>query len=144
MSSASVQVKGELVSEIGSGLLILLGVSRDDTNEDCLWLVDRVKKLRIFDDAEGKMNRSILETKGNALVVSQFTLFGTVKKGTRPSFNRAAPPEIAVPLYEKFIRELGTELGRQVAKGVFGASMAVKLVNDGPVTLILDSREKQF
>ncbi len=130
------------MGHIGKGLLVLLGVGQDDTDEDSRNLADRVCGLRIFEDDDGKMNRSLEETKGAMLVVSQFTLFGDCRKGRRPSFTQAAPPELAERLYETFVAEVGMR-GISVATGRFRARMEVALVNDGPVTLLLDSR-KQF
>jgi len=141
---ASVRVGTDSVGSIGPGFLVLLGVFREDTREDGDWLAGRLVKLRLFDDEAGKMNRSLLDTGGEVLVVSQFTLFGTIRKGTRPSYNRAAPPDLAVPLYEDFVAELLRLSVAKVETGEFGASMKVELVNEGPVTLILDSRERDF
>lgn len=141
---ASVSVGGETVGEIGAGMLILLGVENGDAERDLEWLVSRLARVRIFDDGEGKMNLSVRDVGGNALVVSQFTLFGSMKKGSRPSFNRAAVPADAVPLYEKFVSALSAALGKDVPTGRFGAMMDVELVNDGPVTLVLDSRAPEF
>ncbi len=141
---ASVSVGGNVVGEIGAGFLILLGVGQGDTEADADWLVARLQRVRIFEDDAGKMNLPIASVAGNALVVSQFTLFGTMKKGSRPSFNRAAAPAEAKALYEKFSQKLSAALGRTVANGVFGANMEVALVNDGPVTLVLDSKLPDF
>lgn len=143
VSEASVTIGGEKKSEIGRGLLLLLGIEKSDGEEDVDWLVRKVLALRIFPDAEGKMNRSLLDVEGDALVVSQFTLHARVRKGTRPSFERAAPPDFAIPLYEKFVDELGKEMGREVATGEFGAMMDVQLVNDGPVTIWIDSKNRE-
>lgn len=140
VKQASVTVGNELTGSIGNGMLILLGVETGDTRTDIEWLASRLARLRIFEDENGKMNLSIREVGGSALVVSQFTLFGSMKKGSRPSFNRAAVPAEAVPLYEAFVASLSETLGKPVATGKFGAMMDVALVNDGPVTLILDSR----
>lgn len=144
VKSASVSVGGNVVGEIGAGMLVLLGVENGDSERDVEWLVSRLARVRIFDDGEGKMNLSVRDVGGNALVVSQFTLFGSMKKGSRPSFNRAAVPAQAIPLYEKFIAELSAALGETVPTGRFGAMMDVALVNDGPVTLVLDSRAPEF
>lgn len=144
VSQASVQVDGKTTGAIGPGLLILLGIETGDDTAARDWLVDKIVKLRIFADAEDRMNRSLPDTGGEALVVSQFTLHGSLKKGNRPSFNRAAPPAEAERLYLDFVQTLGAALGKPVPTGVFGAMMAVSLVNDGPVTLILDSRQKDF
>ena len=140
VSSARVTVEGRTTGEIGPGLLVLLGVHRDDTPADAEWLCARIPRLRIFDDDTGQMNRSVLDVGGGILVVSQFTLHGSTRKGTRPSWNDAARPEQAIPLYEQACALLGAQLGRPVATGEFGAMMQVALVNDGPVTLVIDSR----
>lgn len=143
VSHASVTIEGVEKSQIGPGMLLLLGIEKEDVEEDVDWLVRKLLSLRIFEDDEGKMNRSILDTGGEALVVSQFTLHARVKKGTRPSFERAAPPDIAIPLYEKFINALETGLGRTVGTGEFGAMMDVALNNDGPVTIWIDSKNRE-
>jgi D-tyrosyl-tRNA(Tyr) deacylase len=143
VSSASVTVDGRTTGAIGPGLLILVGIEEADTPEDCEWLAQKVVRLRIFADADGQMNRSVTDIGGGILLVSQFTLHASTRKGTRPSFNQAARPETARPLYEEFGRQLGAALGRPVATGEFGASMEVSLVNDGPVTLILDSKRRE-
>lgn len=142
VTSACVQVDQRTVGEIGKGLMILLGVAREDAEPDASWLAEKVAALRIFQDPEGRMNLSIKETGGSALVVSQFTLMGDCRKGRRPGFDKAAPPDQAEKLYERFVELLRAELGPEleVATGSFGAYMSVSLVNDGPVTLILDSR----
>ena len=142
VSSASVTIDGAVRSAIGPGLLILLGVGNDDGDEDIDYLVRKTTGLRIFDDADGVMNRSILETGGDALVVSQFTLMASTRKGNRPSYVGAAGHETAVPLYERFCRQLSDALGREVGTGTFGADMQVALVNDGPVTICMDSKNK--
>ena len=144
VSRASVSVDGEVKGEVSRGLLLYLGVSVDDGEEDLSWLVPKIVSLRIFEDEEGKMNKSVKDADGGILVISQFTLFGNVKKGTRPSFNAAAPPEIAAQLYEKAIAELGRELGKEVPSGVFGATMEIDSINDGPVTIIIDSKNRKF
>ena len=138
VSSASVRVDGETVGAVERGVLVLLGVVRGDTRAEGEWLADKVARLRIFPDAEGKMNRSLQDVGGGALVVSQFTLAGDARKGTRPSYVRAAPPEVAEPLYEAFAAALAERIPGPVATGVFGAAMEVALVNDGPVTLWLE------
>ena len=138
VSSASVRVDGERVGAVERGVLILLGVVTGDAQAEGDWLADKVAALRIFPDADDKMNRSVRDVGGGALVVSQFTLAGDTRKGTRPSYSRAAPPSIAEPLYEAFAARLGTHLDGRVQTGVFGATMEVALVNDGPVTLWLD------
>jgi len=143
VSSARVTVAGEMTGEIGAGLLIFLGVAQGDTEADGDWLAPKIAALRIFEDDAGKMNSALTDTAGGALVVSQFTLLASTAKGTRPSFNAAAPPALAIPLYERFIRQLAAALGRPVATGRFGAMMEVALVNAGPVTLVLDSRIRE-
>jgi D-tyrosyl-tRNA(Tyr) deacylase len=143
VSAASVTVGERITGEIGPGFLILLGVEEGDTAADVAWLVGKILPMRVFEDEDGKMNRSILDTGGGALVVSQFTLHARTKKGTRPSFDRAARPEVAIPLYERFVAELSAGLGKPIATGEFGAMMKVALVNDGPVTILLDSRVKE-
>src|SRR5512133_616977 len=143
VSSARVTVAGEITGEIGRGLLVLLGVAQDDTDGHAAWLAAKISALRIFEDADGKMNRSVVDIAGGILVVSQFTLFASTRKGTRPSFNDAARPDIAIPLYEAFNRHASAALGRPVATGRFAAKMDVALVNDGPVTLIIDSQVRE-
>jgi D-tyrosyl-tRNA(Tyr) deacylase len=142
VSEASVRVGGRVVGETGPGFLILLGIEREDGEGDVAWLVGKILPMRVFEDEEGKMNRSILDIGGGALVVSQFTLHARTRKGTRPSFDRAARPEVAVPLYERFVSDLSRGLARPVATGQFGAMMEVSLINDGPVTILLDSRQR--
>ena len=143
VSAASVTIDGQIVATIGPGLLILLGVAAGDSTEDVGWLTQKIAALRIFEDPEGKMNLSVRDTGGEALVVSQFTLIASTRKGTRPSFNDAARPETAVPLYENFVHQLESTLGRPVPTGRFGAMMQVTLTNAGPVTLVLDSRLRE-
>ena len=143
VSSASVTVDGTITGQIGPGLLILAGIEHDDTADDLAWLVSKVTQMRIFADAEGKMNLSVKDSGGDLLVVSQFTLHASTKKGNRPSFIRAARPETAIPLYEQFLALLEAEMGKPVARGIFGADMQVALVNDGPVTICIDSRAKE-
>jgi D-tyrosyl-tRNA(Tyr) deacylase len=140
VSDASVAVEGEVTGAIGAGLLVLLGVHRDDTEAELAWLVNKVANLRIFADDEGRMNRSLLDVGGDALVVSQFTLYGDTRKGNRPSFVESAPPEQAEALYEAFVAALADCLSRPVPTGVFGAHMDVRLTNDGPVTLWVERR----
>ena len=139
VSRAKVTIAGETAGEIGPGLLVLLGITHDDTPEQARWLAEKIAGLRIFNDADGKMNRDVSEVGGGVLIVSQFTLYGDCRKGRRPSFMSAAPPAVAVPLYEEFINAVKA-LGVPVATGRFGADMQVELVNDGPVTVIVDSR----
>ena len=136
---ASVTVEGEVLGEIGAGMLILIGVAPEDDEVTAAWMVDRLAHLRIFPDERGRFDRSLVQVGGEALVVSQFTLFGDCKKGRRPSFTGAARPEHAEPLYARFCALLGEAIGKPVARGRFGADMAVSLVNDGPVTLTIDS-----
>jgi D-aminoacyl-tRNA deacylase len=143
VSEASVTIAGREKSRIGPGLLILLGIGHEDEVADIEWLVGKVLALRLFEDAEGKMNLSLLDVGGEALIVSQFTLHARVKKGTRPSFERAARPEVAIPLYEQFLTTFAAGLGKPVGSGEFGAMMQVALVNDGPVTIWLDSRNRE-
>lgn len=140
VSSASVKTGGEVSGQIGTGLLILLGVAKDDTAADCAWLAGKIAKLRVFPDESGQMNRAVTDIDGEILVVSQFTLHASVRKGSRPSYNDAAKPELAVPLYEEFILQMQTALGRRVQTGKFGALMKVALVNDGPVTILIDTK----
>lgn len=139
---ASVSIGGELHSAIQHGMLILVGIQADDTDEDIEWLTGKICNLRIFDDAEGVMNRSIKEVGGDILAVSQFTLMARTKKGNRPSYIDAAKPDISIPLYERFVRALGEEMQKDIKTGVFGADMKVGLMNDGPVTIIIDSKNR--
>jgi len=139
VAHASVTIEGRIAGEIGRGLLILLGVTHDDTPERAVWLAEKIAGLRVFNDDDGKMNRDVTEAGGGALIVSQFTLYGDCRKGRRPSFIDAAPPPVAIPLYEAFINAVKAQ-GVPVATGQFGADMQVELVNDGPVTLIIDSK----
>lgn len=143
VSTASVVIEGIEKARIGAGLLILLGVEHDDTEEDVLWLCKKIAALRIFSDQAGLMNLSVQDMQGEMIVVSQFTLFGSTKKGNRPSFIRSARPETAIPLYEKFVEMLRQESGRPVLTGEFGADMKVSLLNDGPVTILMDSKNKE-
>ena len=140
---ASVTIEGAVHGAIDQGYLILIGVCEEDTTEDADWLVRKVAALRVFDDENGVMNRSIMEVGGNCLVVSQFTLFASYKKGNRPSWLRAAKHEISIPLYEYFCKELSKALGKEVQTGEFGADMKVSLVNDGPVTICMDTKRKE-
>ena len=143
VSKASVTVEGEIISRIGLGLLILLGVGNEDAQADIEWLSRKIVNLRIFNDEEGVMNKSLSEINGEAIVVSQFTLHASTKKGNRPSYLKAAKPDIAIPTYEKFILQLEYDLGNKVGKGVFGADMKVELLNDGPVTITIDTKNKE-
>jgi D-tyrosyl-tRNA(Tyr) deacylase len=142
ISEAVVSINNQTISKVGSGMLILLGIEDADNLEDVEWLVKKVINLRIFDDENGVMNRSILETGGEMLVVSQFTLHASTKKGNRPSYIKAARPETAIPLYQKFIESLQEKLLTKVQTGEFGAMMQVQLINDGPVTIIIDSKNR--
>lgn len=143
VSRASVTIAGEVRGQIDRGLLILLGIEEEDDHSDIDWLCNKLGKLRIFSDDEGKMNLSVVDVGGELLVVSQFTLYASTKKGNRPGFTRSARPEIAIPLYEQFIERLGQVTGRRVATGEFGADMQVELINDGPVTIWVDSRNRE-
>lgn len=143
VSSASVEISLQIKSKIGIGLLILVGIEHNDTIEDVEWLCGKIARLRIFGDENGAMNLSVLDVKGEILLISQFTLHASTKKGNRPSFINAAKPEIAIPLYEQFIATLQKELGNSIQTGEFGADMKVLLVNDGPVTIIIDSKNKE-
>ena len=143
VKNASVTIEGNVKSAIQQGFLILLGIGDDDNNEDIDWLVRKVIGLRIFDDENGVMNRNIMETGGDALVVSQFTLMASYKKGNRPSYIHAAKHEIAIPLYNHFCEELSKAMGKPVGTGEFGADMKVELLNDGPVTICMDTRNKE-
>lgn len=143
VTRASVTINGLVKSAIESGLLVLAGFEESDSAADIEWMCNKIVNLRIFDDSEGVMNRSVLESKGGILAVSQFTLHARTRKGNRPSYIRAARPEIAIPLYNSFVSRLTVLLGQEVGTGEFGAMMQVELVNDGPVTIIIDSREKE-
>ena len=140
---ASVTIDEKLYSSIGRGMMILVGIEEADGDEDIAFLTKKVVNMRIFDDADGVMNRSVLDTQGEILVVSQFTLHASTKKGNRPSYIKAAKPDISVPLYEKFCAELSLALGKPVETGVFGAVMQCALINDGPVTIFMDSKNKE-
>lgn len=143
VSKASVTVDGNIVSQIQDGLLLLLGIETGDTEDDIEWLTRKIANLRIFNDAEGTMNRSLLDTDGDAIVVSQFTLHASTKKGNRPSYIKAAPPATAIPLYERFILHLEKIMDKKVGTGIFGADMKIELVNDGPVTITIDTKNKE-
>ena len=143
VSKASVTVEEELISSIGHGLLILLGIEDADTKEDIDWLTNKILNLRIFNDENEVMNRSVMDVDGEIIVVSQFTLHAQTKKGNRPSYIKAAKPDIAVPMYEDFVQVLEQKLGKKVGTGVFGADMKVELVNDGPVTITMDTKNKE-
>lgn len=141
VKEASVTIDGNVKSQIGKGLLVLVGVCAEDTEEDATWLAKKTASLRIFDDENGVMNKSIIDAGGNILAISQFTLLADCRKGNRPSYIRAARPEQAVPLYDRYCAGLESALGRPVARGIFGADMKVSLINDGPVTILLESRD---
>ena len=143
VSESSVKINGQITGKIGRGLLILLGIEENDTNEDIEWLSGKITRLRIFNDDQGIMNLSVKEVNGEILVVSQFTLHASTKKGNRPSYIKAAKPEIAVPLYNKFLERLTLELGKSIETGQFGAMMEVSLVNGGPVTILMDTKQKE-
>ncbi|MCK5369381.1 MAG: D-tyrosyl-tRNA(Tyr) deacylase [Cyclobacteriaceae bacterium] len=143
VTEARVDIENTTVGEIGSGLMVLLGIENEDGDEDINWLSRKIVNLRIFVDEAGVMNKSILDMSGEVLLVSQFTLHGSTKKGNRPSYIKAAKPDIAIPLYEKFKLKLEQELGKEIQTGKFGAMMQVSLCNDGPVTLIIDTKDKK-
>ena len=143
VSSASVTIAGAVKSQIHAGLVVLLGIEEADTAEDVEWLAGKIVRLRIFNDEQGLMNRSVQEVGGDILLVSQFTLHASTKKGNRPSYIRAARPETAIPVYESFIGRLAAELGKLIQTGEFGADMKVALVNDGPVTIVIDSKNRE-
>lgn len=142
VSSSSVKIEGEEVAKIGNGLLVLIGIEDADNDEDIEWLSTKIVNLRIFDDENGVMNISIKDCQGDIIVVSQFTLHASTKKGNRPSYIKASKPDIAIPLYEKFIKQVEAVLGKNVQTGRFGADMKVSLVNDGPVTILIDTKNK--
>lgn len=144
VSRASVLVEGERKGTIGRGLVVLLGIERSDTETDLEWMANKIPQLRVFEDEQGKMNLDLLTIDGEMAVVSQFTLFGNVRKGTRPSFNRSAAPDHAIPMYEAFVSKMVERLGKAVVTGEFGAMMEIDLVNDGPVTLVIDTQDKRF
>lgn len=143
VASASVTVEDKIVGEIQKGILVLVGIEDADTQEDIDWLVTKITQLRIFGDDNGVMNLSVEEVNGDVLVVSQFTLHAATKKGNRPSYIKAARPEVAIPMYEKFVITLENKLGKKVPTGIFGADMKVALLNDGPVTIVIDSKNKE-
>lgn len=143
VTTASVTVDGKVISKISNGLLIFLGIEDADTLEDIKWLSNKITNLRIFNDGDGVMNLSLLQEEGEALVISQFTLHASTKKGNRPSYIKAAKPEIAIPLYESFVAQLEKDLGKKVATGIFGADMKVALLNDGPVTIQIDTKNRE-
>ncbi|MCD7971261.1 MAG: D-tyrosyl-tRNA(Tyr) deacylase [Candidatus Azobacteroides sp.] len=143
VTEANVKINGKIHNEIAKGLLVLIGIEDEDSKEDIEWLTSKIINLRIFDDKNQIMNKSLLDIGGEILIISQFTLHAMVKKGNRPSYIRASKPEIAIPLYEKFCEEMSNKTGKKVKTGIFGADMKVGLVNDGPVTIWIDSRRKE-
>jgi D-tyrosyl-tRNA(Tyr) deacylase len=143
VTQASVTVEGEITGQTGPGLLILMGVEDADTTEDITWLSNKIVNLRIFNDADGVMNLGIRDIDGDILLVSQFTLHASTKKGNRPSYIKASKPDIAIPMYENMIRQLEQDLGKKIQTGVFGADMKVSLLNDGPVTIVIDSKNRE-
>nr|NQU92889.1 D-tyrosyl-tRNA(Tyr) deacylase [Bacteroidota bacterium] len=143
VTRSSVEIGNQIKGEIGNGLLILLGIEDADTIDDIEWLSGKISRLRIFRDENGVMNRSVCGVNGEILVISQFTLHASIKKGNRPSYIKAAPPEIAIPLYEKFIFQLKKDTGKKIESGEFGAYMKVSLVNDGPVTIVIDTKRRE-
>lgn len=143
VTKASVTIKGHKVASINNGLLILLGIVNEDTQEDISWLSKKIVNLRIFNDHKAVMNTSLIDVDGDAIVVSQFTLHASTKKGNRPSYIKAAKPDVAIPLYKAFIEQFQADLGKQVGTGQFGADMKVELLNDGPVTIIIDTKNKE-
>lgn len=142
VSEASVTIEGQLKGQIAQGFMILLGITHDDTDEDITWLSKKIIGMRIFSDADGKMNQDLSMVEGNILLISQFTLHASTKKGNRPSFMDAARPEVAIPLYQEMIKQLGFDLGKPIQTGEFGADMKVALVNDGPVTIVIDTKNR--
>ena len=144
ITHASVDIEKQTVASINKGLLVLVGIEDSDTNEDITWLSAKIVNLRVFEDENGVMNLSVKDVDGEVLVVSQFTLHAATKKGNRPSYIRAARPEVAIPIYEAFIKQVETLLGKQVPTGQFGAMMQVNLCNDGPVTILIDTKNKDF
>ncbi|MFI0430403.1 D-aminoacyl-tRNA deacylase [Mariniflexile sp. HMF6888] len=143
VSKASVTIENVKVADISNGLLVFLGIVTDDTKEDIKWLSSKTVNLRVFNDENGIMNKSLLEVDGDVIVVSQFTLHAATKKGNRPSYIKAAKPDVAIPLYEAFVKQVETDLGKSIQTGQFGADMKVELINDGPVTIIIDSKNKE-
>ncbi len=143
VTQASVTVENQTIGKINNGVLILLGIENADSIEDIQWLSKKIANLRIFDNENGVMNKSLIDTQGEALIVSQFTLHASTKKGNRPSYIKSAKPDISIPLYKQFIQQMETDLGKKVATGEFGADMKVTLLNDGPVTIIIDTKNKE-
>ena len=143
VTEASVSIENQIVASIDKGLLVLVGIEDGDTNEDIAWLSSKIVNLRVFDDENGVMNLSVKEVEGEVLIVSQFTLYASTKKGNRPSYIKAARPEVAIPIYEAFIKQVESLLGKRVPTGQFGAMMQVSLCNDGPVTILIDTKNKE-
>lgn len=143
VSESSVEIDAKVKAEIGVGVMILLGIEEADEQEDVEWLSRKIVNMRIFNDEAGVMNKSLTEVEGEALVISQFTLHASTKKGNRPSYIKAAKPDIAIPLYEAFKRQLSLDLGKEISSGEFGADMKVSLINDGPITIIIDTKDKK-
>ena len=143
VTKAAVAIDGKIHAEIGKGLLVFLGIENADSIEDIEWLSGKIVNLRIFDDENGVMNVSVKDNAGEILIISQFTLHASTKKGNRPSYIKASKPEIAIPLYERFLGQLANELGKEIKSGVFGADMKVELMNDGPVTIVIDTKNKE-
>jgi D-tyrosyl-tRNA(Tyr) deacylase len=143
VSTASVKVEGNITGAISKGLLVLMGVEDADTKEDIEWISSKIVNLRIFDDSDGVMNLSVKDIDGEILLVSQFTLHAATKKGNRPSYIKASKPDVAIPMYEKLILQLQNDLGKEIPTGIFGADMKVELINDGPVTIVMDSKNKE-
>jgi D-aminoacyl-tRNA deacylase len=143
VSKASVTVEGNVTGQIENGLLVLVGIEDADNNDDISWLTGKIINLRIFNDDEGVMNKSVVDVGGDILLISQFTLHASTKKGNRPSYIKASKPPVAIPLYEKMIAELETQLGKKIQTGIFGADMKVQLLNDGPVTIVMDSKNRE-
>lgn len=144
VAEASCRVGGEVTGQIGVGFLVLLGIEDADTTDDLQWLAQKIANMRVFGDEEGLMNKSLADIDGNILLISQFTLFGNTKKGNRPSFIRAARPDKAIPMYEQMVEELKALTGKRIATGIFGADMKISLVNDGPVTIMMDTKQRDF
>ena len=142
VTRSSVTIQGNIVASIDKGLLVLLGIIDEDTKDDIIWLSNKIANLRVFDDENVVMNKSIIDVEGDAIVVSQFTLHASTKKGNRPSYIKAAKPEIAIPIYEAFVKQLELDLGKKVQTGQFGADMKVELINNGPVTIIIDTKNR--
>jgi D-tyrosyl-tRNA(Tyr) deacylase len=143
VSKASVTIEGKINGKIENGLLVLLGIEDADTTEDIQWLSNKIVNLRIFNDDNGVMNRSVIDEDGNILLISQFTLHASTKKGNRPSYIKASKPDVAIPLYEKMMRQLEIDLNKKIQTGIFGADMKVELLNDGPVTIVIDTKNKE-